>query len=119
MSGKKVSWNSGEIIYKIGEDSKHAYLLAHGEVEILSKSGTRVGFINQNEVFGEQSILLNTKRTVTAIALQESSALIIPKANLINDYNKSSFLMKAILRSTYIRLTNLSSTLNKDLKSLE
>ena len=119
MSGKKVSWNSEEIIYKVGEDSEHAYLLTHGKVEILSNNGIRVGFINQNEVFGEQSILLNTKRTVTAIARQESSALIIPKANLINDYKKSSFLMKAILRSTYIRLTNLSSTLNKDLNSIE
>ena len=118
MGGKSISWVAGEIIYKAGDQSNFAYLLTKGEVEIISEKGTRVGFINEDEVFGELSILLNPKRTVTAIALQESSALLIPKKNLLDDYNKTSFFIKAILRSTYIRLTNLNSTIKIDLKSL-
>ena len=73
---------------------------------------------SEEEVFGELSILLNTKRTVTTVALKESQALLIPKENLLNDYNKTSFFIKAILRSTYVRLTNLNSTIKIDLKSL-
>ena len=61
---------AGEVIYKAGDESDFAYLLTKGEVEIISEKGTRVGFINENEVFGELSILLNTKRTVTAITLK-------------------------------------------------
>ena len=118
MGGEQISWAAGEVIYKAGDQSEFAYLLTKGEVEIISDKGKRVGFINEDEVFGELSILLNSKRTVTAIALKESNALLIPKKNLLDDYNKTSFFIKAILRSTYIRLTNLNSTIKIDLKSL-
>ena len=79
MSAENISWAAGEIIYKTGDESDFAYLLTKGEVEIISNKGTRVGFINEDEVFGELSILLNSKRTVTAIAIKESKALLIPK----------------------------------------
>ena len=119
MGSNKINWIVGEVIYKLGEEAQYAYLLTDGEVEIISKNGTKVGFINKNEVFGEQSIILNTKRTVTAIARLKSTAVAIPKIILINDYKNSPFLIQAVLRSTYVRLTNLSSTLKDDLKSLE
>ena len=117
MGEKNISWTAGEIIYKVGDEPDFAYLLTKGEIEIISDKGTRVGFINEDEVFGELSILLNTKRTVTAITLKESKALLIPKINLLNDYNNTSFFIRAILRSTYLRLTNLNSTIKIDLKS--
>ena len=118
MGKENISWKAGETIYKVGDEPDFAYLLTKGEVEIISEQGTRVGFINKDEVFGELSILLNTKRTVTAITLKESKALLIPKKNLLNDFNKTSFFIRAILRSTYMRLTNLNSTIKTDLKSL-
>ena len=118
MGEENISWKAGEIIYKTGDEPDFAYLLTKGEVEIISDKGTRVGFINEDEVFGELSILLNTKRTVTAITLKESKALLIPKINLLNDYNNTSFFIRAILRSTYMRLTNLNSTIKIDLKNL-
>ena len=117
MGEKNISWTAGEIIYKVGDEPDFAYLLTEGEIEIISDKGTRVGFINEDEVFGELSILLNTKRTVTAITLKESKALLIPKKDLLNDFNKTSFFIRAILRSTYMRLTNLNSTIKIDLKS--
>jgi len=117
MGEKNISWTAGEIIYKVGDEPDFAYLLTEGEIEIISDKGTRVGFINEDEVFGELSILLNTKRTVTAITLKESKALLIPKKDLLNDFNKTSFFIRAILRSTYMRLTNLNSTIKVDLKS--
>ena len=118
MVEANISWKAGKIIYKVGDEPDFAYLLTKGEVEIISDKGTRVGFINEDEVFGELSILLNTKRTVTAVTLKESKALLIPKKNLLNDYNKTSFFIRAILRSTYMRLTNLNSTIKIDLESL-
>ena len=118
MNEENISWKAGEIIYKIGDEPDFAYLLTQGEVEIISDRGTRVGFINEDEVFGELSILLNTKRTVTTITLKESKALLIPKKNLLDDYNKTSFFIRAILRSTYVRLTNLNSTIKIDLENL-
>ncbi len=116
---KEVFWKAGTTIYNCNEKSEFAYLLKEGEVEIKSKNGTRVGFINKDEVFGEQSILLGTSRTVTAIATKDSSAMQIPRQNLIKEYDASSLLIRAILRSTYVRLTNLASTLTEDLKSIK
>ena len=119
MGRENISWTAGETIYKAGDEPDFAYLLTKGEVEIKSEKGTRVGFVNKDEVFGELSILLNTKRTVTTIALKDSKALLIPKKNLLDDYNKTSFFIRAILRSTYLRLTNLNSTIKIDLKNFD
>ena len=113
-----VNWKSGTTIYKIGDEADFAYLLEKGEVEVLSKSSVRVGFINEKEVFGEQSILLNTKRTVTLKTTKDSVAIKIPKKTIIAEFHKSSKLIKAILRTTYIRLMNLDNTIKDNLNSI-
>mgnify|MGYP002037451838 CR=1 FL=1 len=92
--------------------------VSQSEVEIRSKSSVTVGYINEGEVFGEQSVLLGTNRTVTAKATKDCVAIKIPKENLLEEFSKSSVLIKAILRSTYLRLTNLNSTKRNDLKNL-
>jgi len=112
-----ITWEPKTVIYKFGDQADFAYLLKEGAVEILSENGTRVGYVNAKEVFGEQSILLNTSRTVTAVAIEKCAAVKIPKETLLNEFKESSILIRAILRSTYLRLTNLNTTITKDLKN--
>ena len=112
-----VQFTAGSVIYNYNDESDCAYLLKKGEVEILSKKGTTVGFINEEEVFGEQSILLDTKRTVTAKASKDCLAIKIPKNTLLSEYRKSPSLIRAILRSTCIRLTNLDNSIHTSLES--
>ena len=112
-----ISWEPNTVIYKFGDQSDFAYLLEKGAVEILSENGTKVGYVNAKEVFGEQSILLETQRTVTAVAIEKSAAVKIPKETLLKEFKESSILIRAILRSTYLRLTNLNTTITKDLKN--
>ena len=81
-----VQFTAGSVIYNYDDESDCAYFLKKGEVEILSKKGTTVGFINEEEVFGEQSILLDTKRTVTAKASKDCLAIKIPKNTLLSEY---------------------------------
>ena len=119
MSDENVFWETGTVIYKFGEKSHYAYLLKEGAVEIFSENGTKVGFVNKDEVFGEQSILLNTLRTVTAVASEKSEAIKIPQETLWKEFKETSILIKAILRSTYVRLTNLNNTITKDLKNYD
>ena len=113
-----VNWESGTTIYKVGDEADFAYLLEKGEVEVLSKKSVRVGFINEKEVFGEQSILLDTKRTVTLKTTKDSVAIKIPKQTIITEFKKSSKLIKAILRTTYLRLMNLDNTIKDNLDSI-
>ena len=117
MGEEFITWEPKTVIYKFGDQADFAYLLKEGAVEILSENGTKVGFVNEKEVFGEQSILLNTSRTVTAVAIEKSAAVKIPKETLLNEFKESSILIRAILRSTYLRLTNLNTTITKDLKN--
>ena len=117
MGEEFISWEPKTVIYKFGDQADFAYLLKEGAVEILSENGTRVGYVNAKEVFGEQSILLNTSRTVTAVAIEKSAAIKIPKETLLNEFKESSILIRAILRSTYLRLTNLNTTITKYLKN--
>ncbi len=49
-SGSAVSGNTPFGFYD--DESDCAYFLKKGEVEIISKKGTTVGFINEEEVFG-------------------------------------------------------------------
>ena len=118
MENNKISWKAGTSIYKYNDDSDYAYLLKEGEVEIRSVKGISIGYINKNEVFGEQSILLGTRRTVNALASKDTIAYKIPKRNLLKEYKDSSIFIQAILRSTYLRLTNLSSMIEDDLKNI-
>ena len=117
MGEEFITWEPKTVIYKFGDQADFAYLLKEGAVEILSENGTRVGYVNAKEVFGEQSILLNTTRTVTAVAIEKCAAVKIPKETLLNEFKESSILIRAILRSTYLRLTNLNTTITEDLKN--
>ena len=119
MIENTIDWPIGTIIYNYGDTSDFAYLLKTGLVEIKSKSGKRVGFINKDEVFGDQSIILGTKRTVSALAIKDSKAIKIHKRHLIKEYSNSSYIIQAILRSTYLRLTNLDSVFKEDLQSFD
>ena len=118
MNEDLVYWKAGETIYNFNDESDFAYLLKKGEIQIISDKNIKVGFINENEVFGEQSILLGTRRTVTAKATKDSEAVKIPKERLLREYENSPILIKAILRSTYCRLTNLDHILQTDLTSM-
>ena len=113
-----VNWKSGTTIYEIGDEADFAYLLEKGEIEVLSQKSVRVGFINEKEVFGEQSILLNTKRTVTLKTTKDSVAIKIPKKTIIAEFQNSSKLIRAILRTTYLRLMNLDNTIKDNLDSI-
>ena len=62
MNEDLVYWKAGETIYNFNDESDFAYLLKKGEIQIISDKNIKVNFINENEVFGEQSILLGNKK---------------------------------------------------------
>ena len=54
MGEEFITWEPKTVIYKFGDQADFAYLLKEGAVEILSENGTRVGYVNAKEVFGEE-----------------------------------------------------------------
>ena len=85
---KSIIWNSGELIYSSGAESNEAYLIVEGFVNLETADGFRLSRLGAGEIFGETSLLLGTKRTVTAKACkQKVVANVIPK-----EYFKKTFI---------------------------
>jgi CRP-like cAMP-binding protein len=55
------SWAPQAIIFEHDSSSFEAYLVLEGEVEIFAPLGLKLNMIGQGEIFGEASMLLNTK----------------------------------------------------------
>jgi len=103
-NNNSIIWNPGELIYEIGSIPEEAYLILEGYVNIETQDQFKLNTLGKGEVFGESSLLLGTKRTVTARAdSHKVVANIIPKdyflekalpeANTLSDYGiiKPSF----------------------------
>tara|TARA_B100000686_G_C16766618_1_gene962255 strand:+ start:1023 stop:1589 length:567 start_codon:yes stop_codon:yes gene_type:complete len=103
-SSSDVQWSAGETIYKVGENPDCAYLVVEGNVIIESPEGLKLNEIGPREIFGEASILIGSKRTVTAKAGTSG----VKAAKITHDYLSQIFsenpLLSAVLRKIEMRL---------------
>ena len=104
MKSKLVNWKKDELIYEIGDKSDFAYLLVNGQIILTSSEDIRIGIIKADEIFGERSLLMSSKRSVNAKAFIDSSAIKISKEMLYAEFKKTPLIIQAILRSTFLRL---------------
>tara|TARA_X000000950_G_C13479167_1_gene483004 strand:- start:214 stop:585 length:372 start_codon:yes stop_codon:yes gene_type:complete len=119
MKSKKLqNWKKGEVIYDIGDNPQSAFLLNSGQVILESSEGIKVGTIKENEIFGEKSCILGINRSVKAISYIDSSAIVISREVLLEEMSKTPVIIKAILRSTYLRLES-ANLINDKIKDLQ
>ena len=103
-NNNSIIWNPGELIYEIGSVPEEAYLILEGYVNIETQDMFKLNTLGKGEVFGESSLLLGTKRTVTARAdTQKVVANIIPKDYFLK-LKKNDLVLNALIRKTQIRL---------------
>ena len=101
---KNVNWKPYEVIYSAGDEPDGLYLIKEGIVELYTPEGLKLNEISDNEIFGESSIILETKRTVTAKTGKFSVfASFIPKKNFLQLIEKNTAL-SAIIKKTQLRL---------------
>ena len=110
---KSIIWNAGELIYSSGSDSNEAYLILEGFVNLETSDGYRLSRLGIGEIFGETSLLLGTKRTVTAKACdQKVVANIIPK-DYFKKLTETDVVLNAIIRKTQVRLMEANKKTNQ------
>ncbi len=110
---KSIIWEAGELIYSSGSDSDEAYLIVQGTVSLETSDGFRLSKLGAGEIFGETSLLLGTKRTVTAKASEQKvMANIIPKDYFTN-LTKSDVVLNALIRKTQVRLIDANKKTNQ------
>jgi CRP-like cAMP-binding protein len=97
-------WEENALIYDYDTPSFHAYYIIAGEVDIFTPRGLKLNSIGPSEVFGEASLLLDKKRSVTARAGKSGAKTkLIPKS-YITDLQKNSPILSALLRNVQMRL---------------
>lgn len=118
---KNINWTPYEVIYSAGDEPDGIYLIKEGIVELYTKEGLKLNEISSDEIFGETSIILKTKRTVTAKAgKQNVFANFIPKANFLQLIEKN-IALSAIIKKTQLRLidsNNQSQELTNEIEKL-
>ena len=113
LTPKNINWKPYEVIYSAGDDPDAVYLIKEGTVILYTPDGLKLNEIGDNEIFGESSIILNTKRTVTAKTGKfPVFASYIPKISFLQLMEKDTALA-AIIRKTQLRLMD-SNTQSQD-----
>jgi len=109
---KFVLWDSNEVIYRAGDPSHEAFLIMEGSVELFTAEGLRLNRIGSNEILGETSLLLNTERTVTAIASSVGAkATRIPRQYFTEIANRDK-VTAALIRKIQFRLIDSNKQSN-------
>ena len=71
------TYKKDDVIYSHNDLSNKVYLIESGEVKILSKHGLQLGILKEGEIFGEVGHIIESPRTVTAIALNNTLIKVI------------------------------------------
>lgn len=71
---------AGEVIFEAGSPAVEAYLLQEGRVRLIKRVGASersLRVVRPGDLFGEQALVPGVARTSTAVALVESSAIVL------------------------------------------
>ena len=83
---------AGEIIFNAGEFGDALYIVRSGEVELFVKdtAGQKIVLttVEENEIFGELSMLDERPRSATALALTDSELLLLDRDDLLLLFRK-------------------------------
>ena len=100
------TWEPNALIYDYDTPSFNAYYIIEGEVDIFTPRGLKLNTIGRSEVFGEASLLLDKKRSVTARAGKIGvKTQLVPKTYILK-LQESSPILSALLRNVQMRLVD-------------
>ena len=100
------NWEPNALIYDYDTPSFNAYYIIDGEVDIFTPRGLKLNTIGPSEVFGEASLLLDKKRSVTARAGSFGvKTQLVPKT-YIAQLQEGSPILSALLRNVQMRLVD-------------
>jgi len=80
-----VHLKKGQVLFTQGEASSYLYIVNKGEIGIFLEDKDRLTFLNsvgEKDFIGELSMFSDDKRNATAIALEDSSVMVIKKVDI-------------------------------------
>ena len=107
------TYKKDDIIYSHNDLSDKIYLIESGEVKILSKHGLQLGVLKEGEIFGEVGHIIESGRTVTAIALTNTPIKVIDEKAIKEKMNNADPVLSAIIRGLSLRIGDANDLAEK------
>ncbi len=97
---KKATYEEGETIFHQGAQPSHIYVIQSGRIKlVVSRDDTPFELVvfEQGDCFGETSVLGIQPHVATAIALEDTELIILPKKALLSIYKQDLELYTLLL----------------------
>jgi CRP-like cAMP-binding protein len=110
------SFAKDQIIFKEGDESKYAYLVQSGSVEIfrlVNNNHVIVNQIKQGEMFGEMGIVSSAPRVASAKASEKSRLIKFDQDDVLADLKKSPKIINALTHLLIKRFEILDNELRE------
>ena len=112
------TYNAGEIIYSVDEQSRNVFLIHSGQVAIETRLGLNVGILNEGEIFGEVGHITAKPRTVTARAKTKCIVKVIDEDTLKAKMQGADPICLAIIRGLSMRISDANAKAEQYWKEL-
>ena len=107
------TYKKDDVIYSHNDLSNKVYLIESGEVKILSKHGLQLGILKEGEIFGEVGHIIESPRTVTAIALNNTLIKVIDEKAIKEKMTNADPVLSAIIRGLSLRIGDANDLAEK------
>lgn len=106
---EQIKFTKGKKIYSKGEKAFFAYYVHAGKVNIYSPGGLLLGKIGEGEIFGERGPSLDESRSVTAEAATNVILFPISEKTIKDKINNADPVIRAMIRSLLMRLSDMNN----------
>ena len=100
---ERTTFNTGDTIFRAGDDSDRAFMIVVGGVNALLPSG-RKKRLGPGEIFGEMGLIDNRPRSATVIAAEYTVCAAYSEAELLDDIRNKPDEAIAFIRALIARL---------------
>ncbi len=122
FTSEAVTFNNGEVLFRVNEPSDCTYVILDGEVEILTEmeDGTSVPVLTmgRNSLIGELAVLRNTPRSATVRALGSVRTLRIGNDLFLQLVSENANVALDIMRQLGDKLTQTHMQLEETQRRL-
>jgi CRP/FNR family transcriptional regulator, cyclic AMP receptor protein len=111
----KLKFAANDTIFREGEPGNAAYMVTKGEVEIrtgtLGPTPRKLTTIHRGGTFGELALCLDSPRSASAIATQETELVSVSREGLLEILEETNPVVKALMVNLGKRIVELTDEL--------
>jgi len=108
---------AGEVLYRQGEPTSCAWLVEHGEIELVAVHGrrtTRHGIFGAGELIGEIGLLDGAPHSATASACGDAAVMAVEREQFIERLDGADPILRTLVDSLLSRMRSLVASLPQD-----